>query len=316
MSCAGNLHCVASLRTFAGSKRVWILFVGDGRVGNQVFQYAALSALAPKARIFAFGLEDLAGIFDLRGPRCHVWRGIWLKRVIWHLLRPLLLRPMARWLRLFGYARERETQGPHAGSDGAIEVRRGLIPGLLFVDGGHYQNSEYWPRLFPPACLEVKPALRAQARALLESRLGERASGAFFLHVRRGDYLGFHSHGVHELLLPPRYFVSAVEAMRARGPRRPLVVVTDDVDWVERELGHVPDRVVVSTSPKLDFAVMAECAAGVVSNSTFSLAAAMFMRSPDVVYAPQYWFGFTVLQWLPPRIRFSHERIVYLPVAA
>ncbi len=316
MSCAGHFVCVTSVQTIAGSKRVWILFVGDGRVGNQVFQYAALSALAPpNARIFAVGLEDLAGMFELRGPRCQVLRGgVWIKRIVLYVVRPLLLRPLARWLRLFGYARELETQGRHGGSDGAVEVRAGLFSGLLFVDGGFYQNSEYWPRVFPPACMELKECWRAEARALLAARLGARAGDAFFLHVRRGDYVGFTCYGVGDLLLPLEYFLRAIEAVRAHSSR-PLVVVTDDAAWVESAFAHIPDRVVVSTNPRLDFAVMAQCGAGIVSNSTYALAAAMFMHAPDIVYAPQYWFGFRVRQWLPPRIRFAHQRIVYLPVS-
>ncbi len=46
-----------------------ILFIGEGRLGNQIFQYAALSSIArPCARLTAIGLEDLEGLFDLMVP--------------------------------------------------------------------------------------------------------------------------------------------------------------------------------------------------------------------------------------------------------
>jgi hypothetical protein len=59
---------------------------------------------------------------------------------------------------------------------------------------------------------------------------------------------------------------------------------------------------------------MANCAGGIISNSTFSLAAALFMRDPELVIAPRYWFGFRVREWLPPGIRFDHPRIAYREV--
>ena len=71
---------------------------------------------------------------------------------------------------------------------------------------------------------------------------------------------------------------------------------------------------VVSTQPLVDFAIMAECAGGILSNSTFSLAAALFVRDPEIVLGPEYWFGFRVGHWLPPRIRFGDPRIEYLAV--
>lgn len=301
-----------------GSNRVLILFVGDGRVGNQVFQYAALSALAPPgARIVAVGLENLDQLFDLKGPPCFVVPGgVWMKRVVKYLLRPLLLRPLSRWLRVISYAHEAQSQGMHPGSDGELKFRAGLLRSIVFVDGGFYQNSEYWPRPFQPGCLELREEWRAAARR----KMAEAGNGATarpcFLHVRRGDYLGYTTYGLTDLLLPTEYFLQAIDSLRARAPQRRLFVVTDDPEWAEREFAGIAERVIISSNPCLDFAVMAECGGGIVSNSTFSLAAALFMRDPDCVIAPQYWFGFRVRQWLPPRIRFAHERIEYLPIRA
>ena len=37
-----------------------IFFIGEGRLGNQIFQYAALCSIAPPGtKILAIGLEDL-----------------------------------------------------------------------------------------------------------------------------------------------------------------------------------------------------------------------------------------------------------------
>ncbi len=292
-----------------------VVFVGDGRLGNQVFQYAALAAVsAPGARVIAVGLEELGRAFELLGPECTVVPGgIWLKRIVKYLLSPLLLRPLARWLRLVSYGCEVDTAGAHRGRDGRLRIRAGLIRSVLFVDGGFYQNSDYWPEVFPPNVLRLREELRSAARRRLALAPG--TDRPCFLHVRRADYVGFTAYGLPDLLLPTNYFRDAVARVRTRlGPRR-LVIVTDDVAWVERELADIPDRLVVCGDPLVDFAVMAECAGGILSNSTFSLAAALFIRDPDIVLAPEFWFGFRVRQWLPPRIRFAHERIEYLPVA-
>ena len=297
-----------------------ILFVGDGRLGNQVFQYAALSSFAPEgSRILAVGLEDLEKMFELGGPGLRVLAsGLWRKRFVKYLVRPLLLYPLARWLRLISYAREREHGGAYAGNDGRLDIRRGLFRGVLFVDGGYYQNSEYWPQLFPPRCLRLRAQWRDAAQRAVPQLASCGAHRPFFLHVRRGDYVGFSSHGVSNLMLPTEFFRAGIARIRAGTPAgtpgRLLIVVTDDARWAESELADIPGKRIVSSSPWLDFAVMAECESGIVSNSTFSLAAALFMREPVIVIAPRYWFGFRQQQWLPPRIRFEHARIEYLAV--
>ena len=292
-----------------------ILFIGEGRLGNQIFQYAALSSISPPgARIFAFGLEDLEALFELRGPRLTVLRGgLWLKRFAKHVLAPWLLRPLARRLRLFSYAWEPEQGGAHRGSGGRLQIRRGLLGGLMFVDGGYYQSSEFWGELFPPRWLALRDEWRQRANELIAQQ-PMTMPRPYFLHVRRGDYAAYSTHGVSDVLLPADYFRRAVDEVRARGAFNLLFVVTDDPQWARAEFAAVPEAVVISEDPYTDFALMACCEGGIVSNSTFSLAAALFMPHPKLVIAPEFWFGFRVREWLPPKIRFEHPRISYLAV--
>lgn len=75
-----------------------ILFYGEGRLGNQIFQYQALNHIATRAdKIFAVGLEHLENVFCLKGPRVVlVTRNQMLKRFFKFVVLPLVLRPLAK----------------------------------------------------------------------------------------------------------------------------------------------------------------------------------------------------------------------------
>jgi hypothetical protein len=292
-----------------------IFFYGEGRLGNQIFQYQALSHIAkPGERIIAVGLEELAGSFDLRGPSLLVLTRIRaLKIIVKHAIKPLLLRPISRTLRLINYATEGVSgQGERSGKSGAFTIRAGLLRSATFVDGGHYQNSSYWTGLFPAPLLSINVALRSAARKYLDSIdiAGRRAT---FLHVRRSDYLTHTDYGLDNLSLPVSYYRSAIGELARYVDKPHLIFVTDDPLWVEENFKDIPDKAIASFDAGMDFAIMAECAAGVVSNSTFSLAAAFLLKNPDVVIGPQYWFGFRVKAWYPPKMRFEHPKLVYIP---
>lgn len=293
-----------------------IYFYGEGRLGNQVLQYHALSRVArPGERVFAVGLEDIGRSFDVYGPPLKVLtrNGI-LKRIVKYVVNPLLMRPLARNLRLFNYASEdRFGAPPNAGPGGELSIRTGHFRGFTYMDGGFYQNSSYWTPLFPTLLLRVKAAQRDSARRFLKSIC--RGLTPSFVHVRRGDYLTHVDYGLSDLSLPARFYRAAIRELASRVGPTHLVFVTDDPEWVEENFRDVADKAIVSSDAAADFAIMTECASAILSNSTFSLAAALMLNNPDLVIAPLYWFGFRVGTWLPPRIRLEHERLVYLPVA-
>lgn len=291
-----------------------ILFYGEGRLGNQIFQYQALSQLAkPGECIVSVGLEDLHQHFELRGPRLLVLtRNGLLKRIIKYALNPLLLRPLARSLRLFNYATE-TSYGvpPNDGASGELSMRAGRFGGLTFVDGGHYQNSSYWPSLFPTPLFGIHENLRGAAKRHLDAICRERLRPTF-VHVRRGDYLTHRDYGLKDLALPASYYRAAIGELTMRVGQTHLVFVTDDARWVEENFVEVTNKTIVSSSAEMDFAIMTECASGILSNSTFSLAAAFMLQNPKVVIAPKYWLGFRVGAWYPPKMHYAHSKLVYI----
>ncbi len=284
-----------------------IFFYGEGRLGNQIFQYLALTNIAqPGERVLAIGLEDLQQSFDLKGPPLLVLcRSRLVKRAVKYLLLPLLIRPCARALRLIDYVCEKDAAAPHR--------RSGAVRRLTFVDGGFYQRASLWSSLFPSDSISIRDDLRRSARRYLNSVCGDEARTAF-VHIRRGDYLQHRPEGLQDVVLPLEFYRRALENLELHAGKHALVFVTDDPAWVEANFGHIADKRITAFDACLDFAVMTQCRSGIVSNSTFALAAAIMMDQPDVVIAPLFWLGFRARRWVPEGIEATHEKLVYLPV--
>jgi hypothetical protein len=294
-----------------------VLFYGEGRLGNQVFQYLALNHLAgARGRILAVGLEDLGASLDILGaPVTVITQQPWLKRAIKYLLVPWLLRPVARYLRLLTYATE-ASDAPAASraAGGHLAVRKGLVKGIAFVDGGYYQCAKYLTAPLPVTTLRVPAALQAGARASLsQATSGAPSASSAFVHVRRGDFLTFSAFGQNDVALPEEYYRSAIaELARHLGPLR-LIFVSDDPAWVQDRFADFPAKMIVSTSAAADLALMAECHAGILSNSTFALAAAILGQA-RLLIAPRYWLGFRAAVWLQPGVKIDDPRLLYIDV--
>lgn len=292
-----------------------ILFFGEGRLGNQVLQHQLLVRLGVGGEtVLAAGLEELLDVFELDGPRLAVLsRNRQVKRFFKHILMPYVVRPLARKLRLFNYVYEpMASYRGRVAHTGEYRIRPGLIRQVTVVDGGYFQNGAIPLARFPLAGMRLRRTLVGEARALLLDALRGRDLVPIFVHVRRGDYLQFSDYGLTDLALPASYYEAGIAAAREAVGTPLYVFVTDDRQWVEQTFAHVVPRAIFANHAALDFAVMTECAGGIVSNSTFSLAAALMIRAPRCIVGPEFWFGFRVREWYPPRIRVDDPRVRYI----
>lgn len=111
------------------------------------------------------------------------------------------------------------------------------------------------------------------------------------MHVRRGDYVSVGKYTKRFGVCSIEYFV---EAARRLDPDLPLIVVTDDREWVTATLAKSLSGKVVSVSSAeshfQDLAILAGASQLVLSNSTFSWWGA-FLGTASLVTYPSPWFS-------------------------
>lgn len=164
--------------------------------------------------------------------------------------------------------------------------------GPLFVVG-------YWQRI---NCYQGSlDALRTVAGSLSDTARGIHGSSIFFnssclaVHVRRGDYVDDPQSALRHNVCSLSYFRRAVDGLLgARRDIKSVAVFSDDPDWVRKNLIFNIDTVYVESVAShawVDLLRMASCGHFVISNSTYSLWAALLSSNTGVRVAPSYWFS-------------------------
>lgn len=264
-----------------------------GRLGNQMFQYAAGCALAERhgtsvvldtswmvqfRRGGGFVRYDLEP-FELAAPVCPVWEVARVpnpRRWVYALQR---LRPSRR---RFVYVIEEDSR------TNAFVPEVLAAPDQTYLQG-YWQFEDYFAGeadairrdfTFPPGDDETR-RLAAEIRA----------ANAVSVHVRRGDYTR------HELLgfLDADYYRQGVATIAEAAPDIHLFVFSDDPAWcaAELRLPHpttVVDRPLPEERAWEDMRLISLCRHHVTCNSTFSWWGAWLNPAPTkMVVAPTRW---------------------------
>lgn len=173
-------------------------------------------------------------------------------------------------------------------------------PGNVKLNG-YFQSALYFPSR------RITPALPVSEFPT--------PPGAFFLHVRRGDYVSSPYTAHHRVELQD-YYRRALTLVDAS---HPIVVCSDDRDWCIATLPSALSDVVAphrwifvpsNVSDAETWAIMAACDGGICANSTFSWWGAYFSRRTEV-YMPDIW-GYPPL---PPAHDVYPDWAVQLPVS-
>lgn len=255
-----------------------------GRLGNQMFQYAAAAGLA--ARLGVPVALDTRGAV-LRGE------GV-LTRVFDLPLAEAPDLPPTRHDSLLGYAAWR-----FGGRAPRYRRERGLGYNTeieRWGDGcylhGYWQSEAYFAAIAEQIRADFTfPTFSNTQNAEMAARIGETQSIA--LHVRRGDYVSLDAH----VLCDQAYYEAALaHVLEGIGDAPAVFVFSDDPDWARSNLPLPAERVVVDfNGPETDFEdmrLMSLCQHNIIANSSFSWWAAWLNANPTKrVAAPVRWFG-------------------------
>ena len=259
-----------------------------GRLGNQMFQYAAGRALADRAGV-PLALDSRGAI--LRGE------GVLTRVFDLELADPVHLPPLKQTNPL-RYAIWRGI-GQKVGAKPYFRRERGLGYNPAFEDWGDNSYLHgYWQseKYFQNSAERIRsdftfPAFSNQKNAEMAARIAE--STAISLHVRRGDYLTFAAH----VLCDQAYYDAALAKVLDGLQGDPVVYVfSDDPQWAKDNLLLPCEKVVVDfNGPETDFEdmrLMSLCQHNIIGNSSFSWWAAWLNQTPGRrVAGPAKWFG-------------------------
>jgi hypothetical protein len=270
-----------------------MFFRESGRLGNQIFQYAALKTLCQnEEKLVLLGFEEFQKAFEGIDARIINSSSSKLEKLFYlHILELLSKNALLNKIH----------ESDHSNSPGII-YNSGLLKDFTFVQTSYFQSEALF-RTDIVTSLSINHKLLSTAKALLSSLLKGRTP--VFVHIRRGDYIHWPSEK-HPAILPATYYEKCIQIIQTKIANAFFIFTSDDPFYVKDVFGSMENSYISYSSSLEDFALMTQCKSGILSASSFSWWAAYFsnQQHPNSIFlAPKYWAGHRSERWLPAFIK-------------
>ena len=285
-----------------------IIFLGNGRLGNQLSQYSYLKKELPNERVILVGFDEAAELCDL--GNAHVIPRKYFGKISYRVFRGVIA--LLELTRLISGIEE-DVSGPEF----KIIKRHGLLFNIFLIRNSFFQHENFTHDL--PLDLEIKSHHLNRAKFLLSKTFDTQLTKKLvFIHIRRGDYVEWPS-PEFPAVLPIRWVFEAMTYFKDRIGSPIFLIFTDDRQYVRDVFSSRDDIVLMGPENAAeDMATMSLCNFGILSASTFSWWAANFARknlsqtANHEFIAPNFWAGHASGKWFPPN--FYSQWLTYLPV--
>ena len=237
-----------------------------GRLGNQMFQYAALRGLASK-----HGYEYCLPPREVVGTRD-----------------PNVFSSDITMFECFKIpdAPKYVTNFPKV-NESCFELDQNLwnnCPDNISLYG-YFQTEKYFKHIEDEirSDFTFKESILSDCRSFYNEYFMD--TEVISLHVRRGDYLVNPNHPVQKVEYYKQALVNFDEKL-------PVIVFSDDHQWCGQQKIFSNDRFFISQGEDaiVDLCIMSMCDYHIISNSSYSWWAAWLAKSKKVI-APKEWFG-------------------------
>ncbi|MBC6611643.1 alpha-1,2-fucosyltransferase [Hymenobacter sp. BT507] len=253
----------------------------NGRLGNQLFQYAFAVALSKKLNT-SYVIDDRLVVDSVKKyfERINITDNQYLRRIVKR------------------YYRDRMPIVEQTGFE-EVDISKNLVNNNVYYSG-YFQSEKYID--------SIKSSLKDifKIKHIYEQQFVDKYASLFknkkvlAIHYRIGDYAvwGGELLGGSNMVLPDSYYENALKLIPDYENYK-VVLVTDDAKSAQAKLPFIKDKLVVSDQEILDFQVLMNADKLIISNSTFAWWAASLNKKNAEVFAPEFWIGFKVKKEYP-----------------
>lgn len=261
-----------------------IIFFADGRLGNQIFQYAFLNTIAKeKELILSTQMKQLSKTFDIDNK---YFKEIPISRYLNFFLRkfikPYLLKSLVK-LKIISYIKQNRNE---TSSLPTLTKQKGLLP-ITLVESNFFQSEVFFED--NKVNINIKDGFLEEAKKVISSV--DEIYTKVFVHVRRGDYLFENYLNQRGIDLPKEYFFDAIEIIKEKVKNPYFIFLSDDPAYCECCFDDIENKHISKNSMEVDLAIMTLCEYGITSNSSFSWWGAYLMKNKKEIIFPKYWYG-------------------------
>ncbi len=282
-----------------------VIFFGQGRFGNQVFQYAFVKNFLKKnEKLLVINFKEFLNLFETKDNIVNI-DNKYLQYIFRFIGIPFL--KFLSYIRLISFCRaEKENVNGVLAENGEYEYRRGLLH-ITYIFPGYFQSEKYFKRNSMES-VRIKREYLDKAKEFL-SKIPHNTQ-KIFIHVRRRDYKMHKCFGKVDITLPIYYYKSQIEWFNRNLKNPWFVFLSDDLDYVRENFKWVKNKTISTEDMNVDFSIMASSDGAIMSNGTYAWWGAYFMKDKTNIVAPKYWFGFKSKMEFPLGITPSFARIV------
>ena len=237
-----------------------------GRLGNQMFQYAALRGVAYKNRYeYCLPPREIVGTRDRKAGNSDIT-----------IFECFKLPNAPKYVTNFP-----KIKAASFAVDMNILER---CPDNVSLYG-YFQSEKYFKHIEE----QVRKAFTfvdefcQPAEKMFNSNFGN--IEVIAIHIRRGDYLNYPNHPVQDL----KYYSKALSKLP---PDIPVIVFSDDSEWCEKQDIFKDDRFFLAkgNNTAIDLCLQSLCTYHVIANSSFSWWGSWLAKSKRTI-APKDWFA-------------------------
>lgn len=259
-----------------------ILFISDGRLGNQLFQYAFLNTIKEdKEFVLSLNMDLLVSGFTINNSKFINISGSRLFTIFSRKVLPTVLLKLGK-SKLIGYIEEQRNIDKHKVG---YSYNKGLLP-ISYVQTGFFQSESFFNAEFLDF-EQMNNSLSIANEVISELPDKEKV----YIHIRRGDYLNEVFEDKKNISLPKSYYLKAIDVIEKHVSNPFYIFLTDDYDFVKEAYRNIDNKYISTESMLVDLAIMSKCRYGIVSNSSFSWWGAYLSENKKMMIFPKYWYG-------------------------
>ncbi len=256
----------------------------DGRMGNQLFQYALAISLAKTFKTYYIIDND--------------YKADYVKK--YFKTKPLLNHPLSR--KLF---KKLVAPGFPFIQQKGNESTDAILP--LLKDNQFYKGFFQSELYFKNVCNSIHKNL--QVRKVYKKAFAEKYGHLFkgekvlAIHYRLGDYItwGNEQTGGVNMSLPESFYLNALQEIKNLGDYK-ILLVTDDMENASGKLPGIRNKIIISDNEIMDFQLLMHADKLIISNSSFAWWAAYLNKKHAEVFAPENWLGFKLNTEMPSNV--------------